>query len=363
LVQHGRRHAWLFVMNQCDRADPAQVEDFLRQLQRAGFQQPVVLRTDCRLETALRGPDDFDQLETLLRQLAEDHAFGQLQRHAILQAVAALEERLVGCATRLGEAAELEMLRRRWTEVWREASANLRDGQEWAIRAYTGALASGGPNAAPAALWDEWAQSAWEDALGRLSVEAGEHGWPIKRVHEALAEQSARARPLVLTETRLAAVQALASPGSRGRRFLSRLSGAALALLPLAAAAWVAGRAVNAWRLAGETGAVPYLGTDFVIHGTLLIGLAALLPWLLRRALQPDLERLAEQALRRGLDNALARLEQEALAALHPLEEERRRTAQTLAALQAAAVEREETVLMPANPTLERMWQTPAGYT
>lgn len=361
LMQHGQRHAWLFVMNQSDHADPAQVEDFLRQLQRAGFQQPVVLGTDCQPEPALRQSDDFTRLETLLGELFDEHALGQMQRHAAHQALGALQSRLAHCAERLAHVEELDMLRPRWVDAWRETSTTIRDGQEWAIRAYTGALASGGPNAAPAALWDEWAQSAWEDALGRLSVEAGEHGWPIKRVRAALAEQSAKARSLALTETRLAAVQALARPCGRGRRFLSRLSSAALALLPLGAAGWVAARAVDAWRLAGETGSIPYLGTDFVIHGALLIGLAALLPWLLRRALQPDLERLAEQALRRGLDNALARLEQEALTALNPLEEERRSTVQALAELQTAAGEKEETGEAPVDPTLERMWQIPAA--
>ncbi|HLF97170.1 MAG TPA: GTPase domain-containing protein, partial [Methylococcaceae bacterium] len=69
LVQHGQRHAWLFVMNQSDHADPAQIEDFLRQLQRAGFRQPVVLGTDCQPETALRQSDDFTRLETLLGEL------------------------------------------------------------------------------------------------------------------------------------------------------------------------------------------------------------------------------------------------------------------------------------------------------
>jgi hypothetical protein len=358
LVQHGRRHAWLFVMNQIDRADPVQTGDFLRQLQRAGFQQPVVLRTDCQPEIALRQPDDFTQLEALLRQLADEHAFGQLQRHAARQAREALQERLARCAERLDTVAELEKLRQCWAQTWREATASIRDGQEWAIRATAGVLASGGPNANSGVLWDEWAQSGWEDALGRLTVEAGQHGWPIRRVRGALTQLPAQARAVVLTETRLTAAQTLARPGGRWRRGLSRLSGAAIGLLPLAAAAWVAARAVSAWRVAGETGSAhDYLGAEFVIHGALLIGLATLLPWLLNRALRPNLQRLAEGALRRGLENALARLEREALAALEPLEEERRRMTETAAALQATCTAEATDAPAPPAGLLKQVWQ------
>ena len=47
LLAEGARHAWLFVFNQSDREQVGQYEDFNRQLQIAGFVDPIMFKTPC----------------------------------------------------------------------------------------------------------------------------------------------------------------------------------------------------------------------------------------------------------------------------------------------------------------------------
>ncbi|NOQ16217.1 MAG: GTP-binding protein, partial [Methyloprofundus sp.] len=42
LLAEGGKHAWVFVLNQSDRAQPEQYDDFIQQLHKAGFSQPLV---------------------------------------------------------------------------------------------------------------------------------------------------------------------------------------------------------------------------------------------------------------------------------------------------------------------------------
>ena len=47
LLAEGGRHAWLFVLNQWDRGQTEQYEDFKQQLHKAGFADPVIFKTIC----------------------------------------------------------------------------------------------------------------------------------------------------------------------------------------------------------------------------------------------------------------------------------------------------------------------------
>jgi predicted GTPase len=42
LLAEGGKHAWIFVLNQSDRGEVEQYQDFINQLHKAGFNNPIV---------------------------------------------------------------------------------------------------------------------------------------------------------------------------------------------------------------------------------------------------------------------------------------------------------------------------------
>ena len=62
LLAEGAKHAWLFVMNQWDRGQREQFDDFKQQLAKAGFDDPLIVRTSCT-------EPDGDEFSELLKQL------------------------------------------------------------------------------------------------------------------------------------------------------------------------------------------------------------------------------------------------------------------------------------------------------
>jgi hypothetical protein len=76
LLAEGARHAWLFVMNQWDRGQVVQFEDFKRQLHAVGFTDPLMFRTSCSEPEG----DDFAALLSQLAVLNDQH--GVEQGHA-----------------------------------------------------------------------------------------------------------------------------------------------------------------------------------------------------------------------------------------------------------------------------------------
>ena len=68
MLESGYRHAWLFVINQWDRAQPVQYSDFSSLLEGSGFSSPQVFRTVC---TAEHEEDQFDEMVALIRSLSK----------------------------------------------------------------------------------------------------------------------------------------------------------------------------------------------------------------------------------------------------------------------------------------------------
>ena len=68
LLAEGRKHAWVFVMNQWDLAQPEQYTDFKRQLQIAGFVDPLIFKSDCYTQSDDQFADLLAHLQTLSQQ-------------------------------------------------------------------------------------------------------------------------------------------------------------------------------------------------------------------------------------------------------------------------------------------------------
>jgi GTPase Era involved in 16S rRNA processing len=87
LLQHRHhKHHWLFVINRWDEAANVQLNEFVSDLQAAGYNNPVVLRTSC-----VQQDDDFEQLEGIIGRAIQDHSLAELQRIGVLSRLADLD--------------------------------------------------------------------------------------------------------------------------------------------------------------------------------------------------------------------------------------------------------------------------------
>jgi hypothetical protein len=331
----GGQHAWLFVMNHWDHGCAEQLHDFTQLLHQAGFADPLLFSTDCQEALERRKPDDFAALEASIQALADRHLIGQLQAHALNKRREDLQAALAACRDALGKAEAWERLRARWTQIWREQRASLSKGLEWPLREVAGAFSgrdasffgkavklkeaqadsvpSAQPN--PSLLWDDWAQMQWGDALDQLIMAADEAGLPTAPLKARLEEPARMGGGALLVEAQRGLRLALANPGNAAQRFMLKLTGLLMFLLPLAAIGWAAWWAVAAYYQGTVLGG-GFLGADFAIHSLLLVGLAWLAPFFLHRLLKPSAARAAEKGLRAGVAAGLELMGEKVEAAL-----------------------------------------------
>lgn len=330
LLNHEQEHAWLFVLNQWDRAHPLQMDDFTKLLIDGGFSDPVIFRTDSRTDCVQRRHDEFAKLEHLIRDLSERRAMEQLTGHNRLARWRLLDETVFSLIGKLGEDEAFRRLDDSWDSLWAETSAKLSRGLQWPVQELAARFVqregnllqrslnlnktvqppAPGTAETPAInlLWDDWAQLCFEDSLDRLLVECDGLGLPSAPLAAALGSLRTKASRLVLERAQTALRASLARPGTFGQRLLLRLSGLIAVLTPLTAICWVSYEVVmNYYRsVQMET---PFLGADFAIHSGLLIAVAWLLPYFLQRKLRPSSERTARLGIQAGLRTALDELD------------------------------------------------------
>jgi hypothetical protein len=379
LQAHGGEHAWLFVINQWDRGHPLQYEDFTKLLVKAGFRDPVILRTDSRENVAARKDDDFERLQSLLQELADRHVIRQLELRAEAVRLEALRSALAACLDKLGDERGYQALRKQWADIWEGTRADLLKGLEWPIqtvaRAFIGHEANPlrrsidltrSPSAATqterpephSLLWDEWAQSRLRDALGRLVVEAGDRGLPALPLKEELDRLHRDSGRAVLNEGQLALREALANPGNAFQRLILKLSGALTVILPLAAIGWVSYRVVRGY-YESALQHLAYLGADFAIHSALLIVLSWLLPFFVYRKLKPSAERTAIKGLRTGIGSALDKLGESATLLIEQSEQRREEVVEEGRRLERLAATVTASAAYQSVELLERVLPTP----
>ena len=342
LCEHGGDHAWLFVLNQWDRGQAVQYDDFRRLLGTAGFADPVVLRTDCREHPADRKPDDFAVLQSILQEISDRHVLSQLEARNEQARIHALQDAIGAVLDRLGTRQGYRSLGSDWTWIWDSAQADLMSGLEWPMQSVVGLYTqreaspirrsleltqpaeaeNKSPARTDASLWDEWSQGRVQDAVGQLVVEAGHQGLPVLPLRAALASWPQEAGKQVLSRGQLMLRQALAQPGNGLQRFGLKLLGGLSVLLPLAALGWASYEVVKGY-YESATRHMDFLGTDFAIHSLLLIGLAWLLPWFACTRLRPSIEKSALKGLRSGVSSALVAVGEQIHAELESADRDR----------------------------------------
>jgi len=319
LKEYGGDHAWIFVLNQWDRGEQVQFEDFRRLLTEAGFSDPIVLRTIARATSeAQSSTSELHELERVLGEISSQHLMAQLEAHAGIARLDALREVLVDFDTALGGNEDYVQLAPRWQEIWSEAVHDLMEGMEWTLIALVRMLSGrmtdkvtdgvsqespASPQAMPV-IWDEWAAGRAQDTLAQLLVAAGERGLPPRPLKLALSPFIEVTGQKVIQRGQLKLRQALALPGNALQRTAMRVAGFLSILLPSLALAWASYQVVIGY-YESATHHLDYLGTDFAVHTLLLIGLAWLAPWFVYSRLRPSVEASALRGLRSGVREAL----------------------------------------------------------
>jgi hypothetical protein len=324
LLAEGGRHAWLFVLNQWDRGRLEQYEDFKRQLGQAGFAEPIIFRTVCG---EIREKDEFDALASTILSLANEHIVEQLEQRGLQVRTAELKQKLEQYRDVMGSKALLRRSEAAWQEQWQKTSGMLREGFAWPLQQMANHYAEHAgdlianpvtgkyPSKRTEPVWDEWAQSRFDDALDEFIGVSDHLGIPAAPIKHQLAEVRQKASKIIQTQTELAARKALANPGNAMQRGLLKFVRAAEILLPLAAISWVSYRVFTVYYYSNQANA-HYLGVDFAIHSSVLIAISWLAPWFILKKVKPSLRTSALKGLNKGLETGLGMIDSEVTLAL-----------------------------------------------
>ncbi|MGJ0484819.1 MAG: GTPase [Methylomicrobium sp.] len=366
LLAEGARHAWLFVLNQWDRGQPEQFEDFKRQLSKAGFVEPIIFKTIC----AEGGEaDEFGALAKMLADLANEHTVQQLEQRGLQARLEELRQALEHYRQALAKEAAFKEISPLWQQQWQRTVQLLQEGFVWPVQQLAtyyaehavGLLANPATGKYPASqanaiLWDPWAKTRFDDGLDEFVLQAEQRGIPAAPLKRQLAPLREKAPKIIETQSELAVRQALANPGNVLQRTL--LTGARIAeiLLPLAALSWVGYQVFTGYQHSNETH-LAYLGVDFLIHSSLVIAISWLTPWFIAKKLKPSLQASALRGLQKGLAVAFAMINEEVLMAIEQVKElhaEQRRLLSDLIG-ECTALENKERVAIESNSLLSRM--------
>ena len=324
LLSEGSRHAWLFVLNQWDRGQQAQYEDFKLQLGKAGFVEPIIFKTVCG---ELPFPDEFTDLETTIFGLANKHIVAELEQRGDHVRKAELNQKLQTCLQNLGSSQMLKQAVVLWEEQWKHSSNQLEQGFAWPIQklseyyAQNAASLMGNPitggnqNSQGIKLWDDWAQARFGDALDEFIVNVNQFGIPVAPIKNQLAEIRSKAPKIVQSQSELSVRQALANPGNAFHRAFLKIMSFCEIFLPLTASCWVGYHVFMGYYESNVTHD-HYLGVDFAVHSTLLIFISWLIPWFILKKLKPSLEKSVLSGLNKGLATAIAMIDSEVSSAI-----------------------------------------------
>jgi hypothetical protein len=362
LLAEGGKHAWLFVLNQWDRGQFEQLNDFNQQLHKAGFVEPMMFKTICTDEGLA---DDFADLARLIISLANQNTITQLQQHGTQVRKQELKQQLQTVLNSLGTTQQFMQLKQDWQTHWQQTTPVLQQGLRWSCQQlaqhyadHASHLIADAPlvkyaDARRLMLWDDWAKARLDDVLDELISSADQAALPIMPLKNQLLGLRDSAAKTVKTQTELAIRMALANPGSRWQRSLLKFTRFCEIVLPITAMAWVTEQVFIGYYHSNMT-AVPYLGVDFAIHSCLLIALTWLIPFFILKKAQPSLEKSALAGLNKGIANAFSLIENEVSVIIDTIAQQHTEHCQQLNTL-IADCDRDVPLPIQQNSLLHRM--------
>ncbi len=348
LQAEGGRHAWLFVMNQWDRADRLQFDDFQQQLEKAGFMTPLLFKTSC--SEIVTDQDEFGLLQNAIQNVANNQTMDQLHHHTARYHQSQIHDYLQQCALVLGQAGQIKPLVKWHQQQWPVFCQNLTQGLAWPLKQLA---LSGEQKIDTSELWDVWAQSRLTDYLDQLVIEAHQSGLPRIPVIQAVSDLKQSVAKHIAEQTVLHCRTALLKPGNGLQRLLLSVSRVCEIVCPLLAMAWV-GYQVFAGYYQVTQHQGEFLGLNFAIHSTLLIALSGLIPFFIRKKTQPSMQKAALKGLNKGLEQALAELNLQIHERLNTVAESHTQQLNQLNHLMTL-VKQDQDRLEVQDPTLARM--------
>ena len=313
LLSEGTQHAWLFAFNQWDKGQNEQFDDFTQQIHKAGFVTPIIFKTTCTTELH---SDEFSALEATLNSLSTSHIVKQLEDHSTHIRKLDLEHKLISVKNSMGSILTAQQIPELWLKQWLLTKKTLQEGLAWPIQnlaTYSAEHASDilSPQSNVfSSLWDNWAQSRFDDALTEFIVSIDQLEIPVTPFKRQLHSMREDVATIVQTQTELATRHALINPGNLiHRNFLKGMRLCEL-ILPLMAMAWVAYKVLISYYTSNLIDN-HYLGIDFAVHSGLLIALTWLIPFFILKKAQPSLKNSALKGLNKGLQSAFKQIDNE----------------------------------------------------
>jgi len=367
LLAEGATHAWLFVLNQWDRGVFEQADDFEKQLKLAGFNAPLIFKTNCQnasppFEGGRGGcalNDEFCQLTETLTSLATQKTIEQLETHGKHVRIHQLQEQLQNYLVPFGNETVLKKLPHHWNSNWKKTAAQLQQGFAWRLQPLAEHFAQHVNDLLNSknviSLWDEWAQTRFDDALNMLIIDAQKLGFPIAPLELELLPLREKAQKQFNSHVELQTRQALAQRGNIVQRALLKFVAMAEIVLPLAAMSWVGFQVINGYYESNQTHD-HYLNVDFAIHSTLVCGLSWLVPFFILKKCQPSLEKCAVRGLNKGISQGFTSLTVEVMTAIEQFQQQRAMQLQSVNTLLALCESMtEKPIEFAPNSQLERM--------
>ncbi|MBE0469020.1 MAG: 50S ribosome-binding GTPase [Methyloprofundus sp.] len=325
LLAEGGKHAWIFVLNQSDRGEAAQYQDFIKQLYKAGFNDPIVYQSCCAIDKSATQIDEFAALETAMQALATENTVVQLELRGDQVRKAELSKVLVCALEVLGSPASSQELIPFWHKQWQNFEALLVEAMALPLQqlAEYYALHSSDLSAKELdnhsfykihhGLWDKWAQARLEDALDALIIQADTLDLPVTPIKQAVFPLRENTQKTIAEKTLLSVRKALINPGNVVQRALIKIAYFAEIILPMAAMAWVGYQVFIEFYEASLAKIPHYVGVDFAVNSVMLIAIAWLFPYFLKKKLKPSIEKAAHKGLHNGLLSALQSIELEVI--------------------------------------------------
>lgn len=350
LLSRGANHAWVFVLNQWDRGVDAQYDDFKQQLSLAGFNDPLVFKTVCNGAM----DDEFSQLQTTISKIATDKTIEQLKARGLQKRSESISHKLQDCLQTLGNQHVFAILADQQNSSWLQTRHILRQGFQWSVQDIAKQYAEQQQEIS-VAIWNDWAQSRFNDFLDDLIVAADQQGLPTTPIRMKLLDWRKKAGKIVHTQTELGCRQALINPGNALQRLLLKTANIAELTLPLLAMSIVAYQVFQGF-YHSSVSKEAFLGVDFAVHSSLLIAISWLLPFFIGKKMQPSLEKTALKGLSNGLDKALVMLDIELKQTLNSFKNQHKIKVEELNQIIVSCNHNAETIkLNPSNKQLNRM--------
>ena len=326
LLSESAHHAWVFVMNQWDRGEALQYDDFKQQLSQAGFENPIVYKTACVDNV----DDELSALQLTIESLAGDKTVEQLEHRGLEQQKSHLKNNCQQCLQTFVDESFFDTLLAHQASTWEYTHKLLTQGFDWPVKQTASAYAKKGTTKKQSiALWDEWASSRFNDYLDELVLMANQQYFSRVPLKEQLSDIRSNAEKIVHTQAELAFRKALVNPGNVVQRTVLKLARVGEFILPLLAMG-VVGFQIFQGYYDSSVSNEAFLGVNFMVHSFLLILISWIFPFFISKKMQPSLEKSALKGLYKGVDIALTMVNLETIHAIKDVQKQHKKKTEQL---------------------------------